>query len=1052
MNFIMRNVSHFLDLALVKRVYVSPTPVKPTLDFSTNSNSQVSSEIKEFLSYAQTSWHSSFKSSESKSDVRSEGTTTTSKTPVNPVVVPQGSYSLLVQFTLSKVSLVAFNCDPTTKCNKKFTISLEDIIISFSQRPNYHQLTLKVASAKGECHEKMHLYNEYNKNENLGFHFHTDEIVHEKGARDAAVFQLMVTCADKIDVQNKWKVKIKQNLNSNSRFLTEVGVKMQHIDVALDLELLGQFIGALRLDQRTRPEKDFVQKNVTSVDDLPLFDFQSKGVRIFLPVSGNKKDCDVFILTIADIRMIEPDNKIIRTALRPDIYHKAQQLGILDVYGTKVENRQYELLFHNISLCTGNWINVLDTLYKQQTATHHDNPALEWNLSEAPPSNKPEIQVKTIFNEFNFEIVYAPSIIFENVLVCQEAIEFNCTKDMILSMTLNQLILAVQIGELYEQVSAILYPKPKPDILVLNEATHEYVGVSSNLFQASPTPPVFKRAESVGESDTFQEKMTNIRPRMPKRTQSLIQIEKRSIQDSGIESLGASNDKKRLKQKISQLKKNYQIKEIVLMPFETYFNGGIFTFNLYTNEDEPKSSKNDTHPLLTMIFDRPNVFIKQTNYEKSIKVSLLDFQVKLGTENAPNRRRMSQQSVLFETRPGESDHTGAKLPFIEFRHVTSLTRADEISMKIGRPMKVSVSHKTLEKLLNLHLTIKTTLDKRRDNRSKPVIPMSAKRLNAFQQVKEYVQGLNKLELFMSQVFLELFEPKMYNFKLTCTNVYASLSLVERIERINFNAKLHNLILTANGETILHPFTFETEISISHESWKREPIVVALFKSHFLQFDLHYHHHEQFLVMQNSIQEILTNYESLQEEIRQSARIRHPSLIPVDDIPQKIEYIPLQLSSPVKKLRTRQENYEDDLRAGAFQFIETTSTAELPLPYQIQIFSNKDTSSICWRYPQPRCLNLVKLFPVPIHFTKPTVLECKLEYYNSVRESFMLVRNFVLSDQEVTNVDIPTRNICSSIWRMSVVQKVIQSDFEESDNEEEEDDEETSDSTKDVKGK
>ncbi|XP_063704154.1 intermembrane lipid transfer protein VPS13B [Culicoides brevitarsis] len=1053
MNFIMRNIRQFLDLSLIKRLYVTSQPAKPTLDFSTNSNSQVSTEIKEFLSYAQTSWFSSIKSIDSKSEIRSEATTTatSSASKAPPPIIPQGSYSLLVQFTLTKVSLVAFNCDPTTKCNKKFTVSLEDIIISFNQRPNYHQLMLKIASAKGECHEKTEFHNEYNKNENLGFHFHSDsDLIHEKGARDAAVLQLLVTCADKIDVQTKWKVKIKQNLNSESRFLTEVGLKMQHFDVALDLELLAEFIGAFRLDER-RAERDLSQKNITSVDDLPLFDFQSKGIRVFLPVSRSEtKDCNVYILTIADIRMVEPENKINRTALRPDIYHKAQQLGILDVYGTKVENRQYELMFQNISLCTGNWINVLDTFYKQQTATHHDNPALEWNQNEAPPSSKPEIVVKTVFNGFNLGIVYAPSIIFENVLVCQEAIEFNCTKDMTLSMTLNQLSLACQLAQLQEQLLSVLYPKPKPDVLVLNELTQEYVGVSSNLFQNPPTPTIFKRTGSVdftpaSPKDVFREesakKSTSARHRMPKRTQSLIQIEKRSLQDSGIESLGASNDKKRLKQKISQLKKNYQIKEIVLMPYETYFNGGIFTFRLYKSDEDLPAAKKETIPLLTTTLDRPNIFVRQTNYEKSVKISLLDLRITLGLE-AGTKKKPSQSISLLETRSGETDHTGAFLPFFEFRHVTSLTKADEVHVKVGRPLKVKISHLTLEKLLDLQFTVQNSLEKGVQQRKK-VIPVPAKRTNAFKQVKNYLQDLNKLNFQVSQVLFELSDNKNYDFKLTCGGVQANLSLVERIERINFNAKVHSLILTANGETILHPLTLEAELSVSQESWKREPIVVLVVKSNFLQVDLHCHHQNEFILMQNALNRVFVRYEEMREEVQKS--------IFEEEIEKesKVEFIPLQLSLPEPKSRPKQENYEDDLRAGAFQFIETTSLAELPLPYQIQIYSKLDLSSVCWRYPQPRCLSQVKLFPVPIQFAKPTVLECKLEYYNSVRESFMLARSFVLSDQEATNVEIPARNVCSSIWRVTVVQIVVRNE-DDSENEEEEDEEETSDSMKDVK--
>lgn len=53
------------------------------------------------------------------------------------------------------------------------------------------------------------------------------------------------------------------------------------------------------------------------------------------------------------------------------------------------------------------------------------------------------------------------------------------------------------------------------------------------------------------------------------------------------------------------------------------------------------------------------------------------------------------------------------------------------------------------------------------------------------------------------------------------------------------------------------------------------------------------------------------------------------------------------------------------RAGAFQFIDSITDDTLPLPYQIQIIS-RDGGIICWRYPQPRALHYIQIFPVPFH--------------------------------------------------------------------------------------
>lgn len=176
MNFIIKNIRHCLRLNFFKKLLEKQGAQAPVIDLSSRSSEESSKEIKEFLSYTQAS--SVYYSKPGKRKGQS---------------FKGESYALLLQFTLSKVEFVLHNCGPGLKCSKKFTVTFEDIIMSFNQRPNYYQFSLKVASGKGIYSEKLDLFNEYMKNENLGFHFRN----HEDGEDDRS--------PSVVQVPTKWR-------------------------------------------------------------------------------------------------------------------------------------------------------------------------------------------------------------------------------------------------------------------------------------------------------------------------------------------------------------------------------------------------------------------------------------------------------------------------------------------------------------------------------------------------------------------------------------------------------------------------------------------------------------------------------------------------------------------------------------------------------------------------------------------------------------------------------------------------------------------------------
>lgn len=116
-----------------------------------------------------------------------------------------------------------------------------------------------------------------------------------------------------------------------------------------------------------------------------------------------------------------------------------------------------------------------------------------------------------------------------------------------------------------------------------------------------------------------------------------------------------------------------------------------------------------------------------------------------------------------------------------------------------------------------------------------------------------------------------------------------------------------------------------------------------------------------------------------------------------------------------------EFYQDDLRAGAFQFIEMTTDKFLPLPYQIQIIK-KHFGILCWRYPQPRIIDRIILFPIPIATNMD--IKCRMEYFSESHQSFLHFCDFNLSETETKQPVIPEVSVTANIWRVVILQPMV----------------------------
>lgn len=123
-------------------------------------------------------------------------------------------------------------------------------------------------------------------------------------------------------------------------------------------------------------------------------------------------------------------------------------------------------------------------------------------------------------------------------------------------------------------------------------------------------------------------------------------------------------------------------------------------------------------------------------------------------------------------------------------------------------------------------------------------------------------------------------------------------------------------------------------------------------------------------------------------------------------------------------------YQDDLRAGIFQYVSLA--LEDPKPYQV-VF-DKMAGTMVWCYPEPRTLTRVDIYPVPFiaasEYSTMTEAQdkdqvlCALQYFDSLRDTFITYRQFQLSESKFCQLDLPSfyekQHIAvSSMWRVCI---------------------------------
>lgn len=466
------------------------------------------------------------------------------------------------------------------------------------------------------------------------------------------------------------------------------------------------------------------------------------------------------------------------------------------------------------------------------------------------------------------------------------------------------------------------------------------------------------------------------------------------------------------------------------------------------------------YPLLHIIFAQPHTFFSNSLDSQKLNISCFDLSIKVCREGtAVNKTTLSVEDfpfTLVETKGGDPHpDTGIPPSLMTVKLMKPINRASKIEVDLGRPVRFCVSIPNLEfltavkrKLSDCFLlasvlsSVLSTdnadgiLSIRSDTTDLAMAPPESAK--TVEEVESEMQekkterrswqlpgGASTMNVTTQQIVLSL-EVGVGTVLLSIAGVQVTLSCTSRLQsdKVGLKTSLTSLVVTvshygSSPRVLLNPWSCTAECHLLWDMWSTFPQAQITANSDSILIDIGPDHLQ-------ILQLLITEYQPLLQNISQDSSAATRS--------ERTE--PCFGMSPVSS-----QHYKDDLRAGAFQFVEaaegTRSSQELPLPYQIVFWSNPPT--MAWRYPQPRTLTRVDIFPVPYKMAsnsheesvncKEQVL-CSLQYWSDARNTYKEYSQFQLSESDICRLKMPENShpVVSCTWR---VQLVLQTGDEDS---------------------
>ncbi|XP_015121632.1 vacuolar protein sorting-associated protein 13B [Diachasma alloeum] len=897
-----------------------------------------------------------------------------------------------IQWTITKVSVKLYTLHPISHVERKMVMELEDIITSLDWQPIYIQLKNKVTTAT--------VFHYVRSSRTLNDHWRLGEfsgIIMCPGEQDDLVkgiqaddfLTVTVTRAKSNNVYNKWSSYHKHHKthknhysyiddSSLSSYITEVVVKLQILEVILPMDVIRTYVDTLT-SKSSGLDSTLDQKHLTNCSRqlLPLIYADFKGVTLVFPVSTKRNELqhDTIVVRTEGIS-VNPhaENPICRVIHRPDIYELAAQANILSTPGSAVEDRQYEIKINDILTYSTSWIHRQVNLTKRNAQaslyTMNENPALEWN-NMIDTGDHGEVQCLSLTSGFDVCSIVAPPIIYKSdTIVCGTAVEITCLTDIDVAVNLEQIKLITMLAE---------------QLVELSRASGDAEDRGDEGVRENGSPhPRQQLVDSPGREGNADRSGEN---------------QREYGQDSGVDVDMSSTD-------VGCHLPSLGSKNPTILPFEYLMNFGKISITIYENSRGKSNSRSASiSPLIHLLINQPNTYISQQSITRIFQVNCFDISMSFPDENrfmeavptAADFKRM-----FVETKNGEPHPNTGIPPSFAIVRIQSEGDKKSINVDMGRPTRMNFSlplidliDSTREKLLKCFRGSKTSANSSESPELSPE-PVPTE--------KNIISNLPNVNITTKQMVLALKSDTTSELILSMSSLSAGLTSKPR--RMNGTIALSSAMITTNVygsyRALLSPMSGSFSMNISWESW-HDPQDLPQTKIQAYSEHIHLDVGPEQLRVVRSVQRSL---ETLSEKFLK------PSMNERTDDKRKAS-------------SATEQHYQDDLKVGAFQFIDGTAD-DMPLPYQV-IFSRHPSQSMVWRYPQPRILTRLHMNEALQSIIDDTEVDfesilCVIEFWSESLSSYQRYIEFPILEIKKPTFKLPSKfptRAVACVWRLTL---------------------------------
>lgn len=811
---------------------------------------------------------------------------------------------------------------------------------------------------------------------------------------------------------------------------------------------------------------------------LPLVYLRTGTIRIFLPQSSrlsssdnSRSHClDTCLAQVGSVSLSpQVENPLSRRILREDLFSWAQEHRLLATLGSNIEDRQYQLDLAGLLVCTLRWDDMVAHLQASAcrppgahpcTAIMGENPAFEWNHQPSGAvagRGAPErpVPLTPVTSWCDLRVMLAPAIVTvegtveaaKEALVCAHSIEASIACDLHCYMSLDQVSLLHRVTS---EIAAVLsgpfpstsYPRP-PYGPASNVSELRDSGLDSDLSTSVDASSAnahrtyrVPSAPSLSSAAAARTSCAEFVPFDILLTAGTVSLTLGLVEECRGDSTSAEELKAQCRERIRGSPTVSDDEDDL-----GYDASEDSDSRTETDPGRPARARgrgrSKVAPAMRLVLSQPHAFISCSPHEQRVEISCFDLQVGgappgttiRGSSLASIESWMVFSTPWLETRPGEPDSkTGIPPSLFTVSVRDFLSDLVQLSVKVERPFKVSLSESKMEQALGLaeHVLRQLALPSEpepfpavlvRPGASAKPTPAATWRLKT---TVETVQAMFVLDFPSPQQesakLVVSSEGHRTNVTVGCSHIGTpdTLRAETSLEALQFYAVVNKERCSLAGPTAV---SFSADTFWDHQEALGVPHCVLRLHSEAL---LVYVGPLQIHCCRAAVDHVMHLAEMVAAFVKRAP-------------PSEVADAGETETVPSGKPENRGVSWCDDLRKGSFQYIQDYG---IPNPNEIVFCrpSDGDPGMMTWRYPEPRVLTRVDVYPVPFSTSRGDEvagakqpvrqIECDLQYWDPCQERFSTYQRFELSECTPHSLQLPPPSrdsehllIVSDTWRV-----------------------------------